>query len=442
MAARKRRFPRRAFNVLRSHAAAEAVPAPGAPDAPTITAPLDEDVIVAGHTIALAATVTDTPDSVQFVLDPGGSEQVLATVNGAPFETTIVVPVSAGDGLHTLVARSVTGALSTDSAPIDLEVWVPPGFATSLKESVGRDSLWDVGGGGGVARYHDRSGYVATMAGNPNLTFAEVGATGDTIERQTGSFLTDGFFAGMLLTSDSPLNTFSGAKITGVTATVLTLDTQDLVAEGPINGVTLTAVPPGWTQPTVGNQPTRGGDGRLIFTQTNETTALQWLIADYRAALMTGTARPWSFAVRFRRVAGVGNHGTMWGVGNSGAATGQTQVQVPITTGTGRYRIFRQADATFTPDATSTTETVDTNEHLWIATFSGSATPVCELDGVAMAMTLAGTFGGTMTVNIGTIGAGRQNAGPVNPWDGEILEWYFWDAELDSGQVADVRTHV
>lgn len=75
-----------------------------------------------------------------------------------------------------------------------------------------------------------------------SVTFAEVGATGDTITRGTGSFVTDGYKPGMLLTvAGSVSNNFTGALIAAVSATVLTLDTQDLVAEGPVS-CTLTAV--------------------------------------------------------------------------------------------------------------------------------------------------------------------------------------------------------
>ncbi len=81
------------------------------------------------------------------------------------------------------------------------------------------------------------------MAGDPSITFAEVGSTGDTITRATGSFVTDGFVAGMVITvsgavTGSGHNNVTG-KITGVTATVLTLDTADLDAEGPITGITI-----------------------------------------------------------------------------------------------------------------------------------------------------------------------------------------------------------
>lgn len=89
------------------------------------------------------------------------------------------------------------------------------------------------------ARAQVRDAYVAAkksktrvhMTGAPSVTFAEVGATGDTITRATGSFVTDGFTTGMVVTVVSALNPFANAVITNVTATVLTLDTQDLVAE-------------------------------------------------------------------------------------------------------------------------------------------------------------------------------------------------------------------
>lgn len=79
------------------------------------------------------------------------------------------------------------------------------------------------------------------MTGTPTITFAEVGATGDTITRSAGSFVSDGFAVGMAIdTSGSASNNFTSAKITAVTATVLTLDTQDLVAEGPVSNVVIT----------------------------------------------------------------------------------------------------------------------------------------------------------------------------------------------------------
>jgi len=80
------------------------------------------------------------------------------------------------------------------------------------------------------------------MTGSPTVTFTEVGATGDTITRTAGSFITDGFTVGDILTiAGSASNDLTtAAAITGVTATVLTLDTDDLADEGPVGGVSIT----------------------------------------------------------------------------------------------------------------------------------------------------------------------------------------------------------
>ena len=105
------------------------------------------------------------------------------------------------------------------------------------------------------------------MTGNPNVTFAEVGATGDTITRSAGSFVTDGFVTGMrIAVSGSASNNFTNALITNVTATVLTLDTQDLAAEGPVANVTITGTP-GLTFAEVGatgDTITRAGGGSFL----------------------------------------------------------------------------------------------------------------------------------------------------------------------------------
>jgi len=81
---------------------------------------------------------------------------------------------------------------------------------------------------------------VKYMTGNPQLTFAEVGATGDTITRLTGSWITDGFVAGdvIMVEGSAAGNNIRGIVQT-VTATVLTMDTTDLAAEGPATGFTV-----------------------------------------------------------------------------------------------------------------------------------------------------------------------------------------------------------
>lgn len=76
------------------------------------------------------------------------------------------------------------------------------------------------------------------MTGAPELTFLEVGATGDTLTRATGSWVTDGFTTGDLVSiTGTASNNLTDAVVTGVTATVLTFDTGDLTNETITTGV-------------------------------------------------------------------------------------------------------------------------------------------------------------------------------------------------------------
>lgn len=87
------------------------------------------------------------------------------------------------------------------------------------------------------------SNNIVRMSGSPTLTFTEVGGTGDTITRSAGSFITDGFAVGQAISvtgSTAAQNDFTNKKITGVAATFLTLDTQDLVGEVATAGCTIT----------------------------------------------------------------------------------------------------------------------------------------------------------------------------------------------------------
>lgn len=73
------------------------------------------------------------------------------------------------------------------------------------------------------------------MQGAPTLTFAEVGATGDTITRSGGSWISDGFAEGDTITITGATASAGANNITAViaslTATVITLGDEDLVAE-------------------------------------------------------------------------------------------------------------------------------------------------------------------------------------------------------------------
>ena len=81
------------------------------------------------------------------------------------------------------------------------------------------------------------------MTGSPTITFAEVGATGDTITRSAGSFIADGFVAGDTITVTGSANNNVTGVVATVAALVLTLDTTDLVAEGPVSGVSIVGTP-------------------------------------------------------------------------------------------------------------------------------------------------------------------------------------------------------
>ncbi len=124
--------------------------------------------------------------------------------------------------------------------PADIEASdVHGGAAYALKFSFDRavkDTKFD-----GTARPEATLARVS-MAGAPTLTFAEVGATGDTVTRSAGSWIVDGFSVGMRVSvRGTTSNNVSGALIAAVSATVLTLDTTDLTAEGPVSGCKVVA---------------------------------------------------------------------------------------------------------------------------------------------------------------------------------------------------------
>lgn len=74
------------------------------------------------------------------------------------------------------------------------------------------------------------------------LTFAEVGGTGDTITRASGSWITDGLTVGDTITFSGTASNNITAVIATLTATVITLGAEDLVAETPVAGtVTVTS---------------------------------------------------------------------------------------------------------------------------------------------------------------------------------------------------------
>lgn len=77
------------------------------------------------------------------------------------------------------------------------------------------------------------------MTGSPTLTFAEVGGTGDTITRSSGSWITDGFAIGDVITVAGSVSNNVTGPIASLTATVITFGTTDLAAEGPVSSCTV-----------------------------------------------------------------------------------------------------------------------------------------------------------------------------------------------------------
>lgn len=77
------------------------------------------------------------------------------------------------------------------------------------------------------------------MTGSPTLTFAEVGGTGDTVTRNAGSWITDGFAVGMVVTVGGSVSNNVTGPIASLSATVLTFGTTDLAAEGPVSDCTV-----------------------------------------------------------------------------------------------------------------------------------------------------------------------------------------------------------
>jgi hypothetical protein len=71
-----------------------------------------------------------------------------------------------------------------------------------------------------------------TVYASETVTFAEVGGTGDTITRATGSWTADGFAVGDIVTiTGSASNNVTTDAITALSATVMTLGSTDLAAE-------------------------------------------------------------------------------------------------------------------------------------------------------------------------------------------------------------------
>jgi hypothetical protein len=92
------------------------------PAVPTLTAPANNDNVFNSVAVTVSATSPDGDlDRIDWVLDPGGSEVIIATDAVAPYSQSWT-PTGITLGAHTLVARAVRGGQSTDSASITITV--------------------------------------------------------------------------------------------------------------------------------------------------------------------------------------------------------------------------------------------------------------------------------------------------------------------------------
>ena len=152
----------------------------------------------------------------------------------------------------------------------------------------------------------------ARTTGVFNTTFLEVGATGDTITRSAGSFVTDGFVAGdTIRVTGSASNNVSGVPAS-FTATVITLNTTDLANEGPVADVVITSEPT-LTFDATGDTITRNrgswladgfrvGDsvtisGTVSNNVTKTITALSATVMTFASGLVNETIGSWGVSI-------------------------------------------------------------------------------------------------------------------------------------------------
>jgi len=113
------------------------------PAVPILTAPLGGSSFYLGQSTTVSATSTDGDlTRIDFVLDPGGGETVVATDSTAPYSTGWTVSLGTALGAHTIVARAVRGVLSTDSAPAAITI-TPALFMDGLPSNLLRKTLFD-----------------------------------------------------------------------------------------------------------------------------------------------------------------------------------------------------------------------------------------------------------------------------------------------------------
>lgn len=148
-----------------------AAPSVVAPDAPTLTAPADNADVYDGVAVTVSATVTagQVPDRIDFVLDPGPGEVVVATDSSSPYSQAWT-PSGVTPGAHTLVARFVYGSGTVDSAAADIRLWDPTLLGAAVLAWVRADGTITKNGSNLVSSAGDTGGpFVQATEGNKPL---------------------------------------------------------------------------------------------------------------------------------------------------------------------------------------------------------------------------------------------------------------------------------
>ena len=182
--------------------------------------------------VRLGTATTYTIPYVGIVLTFGGGTLVANDVfkarTSAPLWTTTGIQ-AARTGLvaQKKLARTwmVIGDVATASAANDVLTEINAYHDSNYREAGARVQVKD------QTPLPKKSMVMKQMTGAPSLTFAEVGVSGDTITRATGSWITDGLAVGDTIKITGTASNNITAVIASLSATVITLGTEDLTPE-------------------------------------------------------------------------------------------------------------------------------------------------------------------------------------------------------------------
>lgn len=124
----------------------------------------------------------------------------------------------------------VIGDFATDTEAASLVTEVNAYYTSNERDVVARGSIRDRLPFATLSKLTGRTSPAT-------LTFAEVGATGDTIARAGGSWVTDGVVPNDIITVTGTASNNVSGLVPTVSALTLTLGTTDLAAEGPVPNI-------------------------------------------------------------------------------------------------------------------------------------------------------------------------------------------------------------